>query len=291
MAKSPSTPPLRSVSDTARYVAYHRSLENDRPDAIFHDRHARRLAGESGERIARSLFWGLRNAWSTIVRTALFDELILKVLEDGETNVVLNIAAGLDARPYRMALPESLLWVEVDLPEVLSYKDEKLAGETPNCRLAKAAVDLTRVDERRALLARVGGAASKALVLAEGLLAYLAPEQVGALAADLHMQPGYARWIVDLASPLVVRRTNKVWGKALRAAGATFRFGPPEGPAFFRPYGWREVEFRDLIEESRRFNRRMPFDWLLRLQQRLFPRRTQRKLAAWRSGVLLLARD
>ncbi len=290
MAKGLSTPPLRSVSDTALYVAYHRSLENERPDAIFHDRHARALAGDSGERIARSLFWGRRNAWSTIVRTALFDELILKTLQDGETDVVLNLAAGLDARPFRMALPESLLWVEVDLPDVLAYKAEKLAGEAPNFRLAKVAIDLTRVDERRALFTRIGGAANKVLVLAEGLLAYLAPEQVGELAADLHAQPNYAHWIVDLASPLVVRRTNKVWGKALRAAGAMFRFGPPEGPAFFLPYGWREAEFHDLIEASRRFNRRMPFYWLLSVQQRLFPRRTQRKLAAWRSGVLLLAR-
>ena len=42
-------PLIRSISDTARWVAYHRATESDRPDAIFRDPHARSLAGERGE--------------------------------------------------------------------------------------------------------------------------------------------------------------------------------------------------------------------------------------------------
>ena len=38
--------------------------------------------------------------------------------------VVVNLAAGLDARPYRMPLPSSLLWVQVDLPAILAFLPE-----------------------------------------------------------------------------------------------------------------------------------------------------------------------
>jgi hypothetical protein len=44
---------------------------------------------------------------------------------------VVKLAAGLDARPYRMNLPASLRWVEVDLPEILEKKERLLEGERP----------------------------------------------------------------------------------------------------------------------------------------------------------------
>ena len=46
-------------------------------------------------------------------------------------NMVVNLAAGLDTRPYRMDLPSSLLWVEVDLPDLLDYKEGVLKSESP----------------------------------------------------------------------------------------------------------------------------------------------------------------
>src|ERR1700683_3089968 len=45
---------IRNVSDTARLVAVDRAVESERPDALFRDPFARRLAGERGARIAKS---------------------------------------------------------------------------------------------------------------------------------------------------------------------------------------------------------------------------------------------
>ena len=245
---TPSGERMRSISDTARLVAYHRAMETERADAIFRDPYARTLAGESGERFARTLRWGRRGAWSTIVRTRLLDEEILKILSDGSTDVVLNLAAGLDARPYRMDLPASLRWVEVDLPEILTYKEQRLSGEKPKCRLERAALDLTRVEDRRALLRRVNDAAQTCLVVSEGLLIYLEQDQVAALAEDLHEQGRFALWLTDIVGSMVVRRMNQMLGRSLRSAGAAVRFGPPEGSAFFSPFGWRQAEFCDLLD-------------------------------------------
>jgi O-methyltransferase involved in polyketide biosynthesis len=45
--------PIGNVSDTARWVAVYRAMETARPDAIFRDPFAERLAGERGLEIVR----------------------------------------------------------------------------------------------------------------------------------------------------------------------------------------------------------------------------------------------
>ena len=106
---------IQNISDTARWVAIFRAEESERPDAIFQDPFARRLAGEEGEQIADTIQFSRKNSWSFVARTFLFDEYIKQHVESG-FDMVVNLAAGLDARPYRMSLPSSLQWIEVDLP-------------------------------------------------------------------------------------------------------------------------------------------------------------------------------
>src|SRR5881397_3992016 len=71
---------IQHVSDTARWVALYRAMESERPDALFHDPYARRLAGARGEQILASLPKGRTWAWAMIVRTAVMDELILRAV-------------------------------------------------------------------------------------------------------------------------------------------------------------------------------------------------------------------
>src|SRR2546426_937733 len=186
---------IQHVSDTARWVALYRAMESDRRDALFRDPYARRLAGERAERILAGMKRGREWAWPMIVRTAVMDELILRAIERDGVTTVLNLAAGLDARPYRLPLPPSLRWVEVDFPDVIAYKQEQLAVERPVCVLEQVGADLTDVARRRALFAEIGGAGRPVLVVTEGLLIYLTREQVAALADDLAAQPSFRWWL------------------------------------------------------------------------------------------------
>jgi len=86
---------------------------------------------------------------------------------------VLNLAAGLDTRPYRLALPATLPWVEADLPEMIDEKEKLLANETPACSLSRMKVNLTNAAERSAFLDRVLQKRKNVLVLTEGLLVLL----------------------------------------------------------------------------------------------------------------------
>lgn len=290
MSEIAKGPAIRNISDTARWVACYRAMETERPDAIFRDPYAHKLAGERGEQIVRSLRGGKRQSWAMIVRTALLDDMLLRTLAAEPVNLVINLAAGLDTRPYRLALPAALRWVEVDLPEMIAYKSDMLSGEIPRCRLERVALDLADETARREFFARLDSSASHVFVMTEGLLAYLSEEQVANFARDLHACRHFLWWLIDLGSPKVKQMMEKRWGKQLSAAGAPIKFAPENGEEFFRPYGWEASEFRGFFQASREFNRPMPGDWMIRLWARLMPRRTAKMMKQWRSGAVLLRR-
>src|SRR4051812_41712827 len=80
--------PLRDVCDTALWVAVYRARESERADALFHDPHARAMAGVRGESIVGALAHGDSMAWSMVVRTAVMDEIILRCVAEGASTVI-----------------------------------------------------------------------------------------------------------------------------------------------------------------------------------------------------------
>jgi methyltransferase (TIGR00027 family) len=250
---------IENVSDTARWVAVYRAMETERPDAIFRDPFAARLAGEKGHGIVANMPRGRQLSWPMIVRTYVFDEIILDRVRNGGVDTVLNLAAGLDARPWRMSsLPPDLRWIDVDLPGILNYKTGMLSGEKTFCRYEAVTLDLADGPKRRALFSQVGAESRRTLVVSEGLLIYLDADQVASLADDLHAQPSFQWWLFDLASPRLLKMMSKQWGKNVEAGDAQFKFGPAESTKFFEPHGWREITYRQTFEESIRLKRTMP---------------------------------
>jgi methyltransferase (TIGR00027 family) len=245
---------VQNISDTARWAAVYRARENERPDAVFRDPYARRLAGPDAEQIAESLGGKARNEWAWVTRTYLYDQIITEQVRQG-ADMVVNLAAGLDARPYRMALPESLRWVEVDLPALLAYKEDLLKDDVPKCALERVALDLSNVSARRELFERLGSQSKKALIITEGLLIYLSADEVGQLATDLASARGFERWVLDLASPGLLQMLQSTVGPQLTQASAALKFGPPEGPGFFTRYGWNPVSVNALLKTAARLKR------------------------------------
>ena len=280
---------IEHISDTARWVAVYRAMETARPDAIFRDPFASRLAGERGEEIVELLPRGRAMAWAMIVRTAVFDELIIDAVEHDGVDTIVNLAAGLDARPWRLPLPCELRWVDVDLPDILQYKTTSLSAETPNCRYEAVTADLRDAAARRALFARLGSEARRALVVTEGLLIYLTREQVGELAVDLRSVPSFRRWLIDLASPRLLEIMLRYWGRDVERGAAPFQFAPEEGTRYFERLGWREVAFRSTMEDARRLDREMRMMWLWRFMSTFSSAKRRAEFRRFSGTVLLEA--
>ncbi len=280
---------IGNVSDTARWVAVYRAMETARPDAIFRDPYAERLAGEHGQKIVEEMKWGRRMAWAMIVRTAVMDEIITDRVRNGGVDTVLNLAAGLDTRAWRLDLPASLRWFDVDLPGMSEYKSSHMADVKPACNYEAIPADLTNAAERDLLFTRIGGSSRTMLVITEGLLIYLDEAEVTALAQAIHAMPTAKWWLSDIASPLLLEFTRKTWGRELQKGNAPFKFGPPDSAAFFAALGWKEIQFRPMMAEAKRLKREMQMNPIWKLFSLLMPRQ-RREAMKKMSGVILLER-
>jgi methyltransferase (TIGR00027 family) len=276
---------IQNISDTALWAAVYRARESERPDALFSDPFARRLSGDRGEQIAQSIPFSEKSTWAWVMRTLLFDQFVTEQIRGG-VDAVLNLAAGLDARPYRMALPANFRWFEADLPPILDYKEEVLAGEKPHCVLERVRLDLADVSARRELFVRIGAQAKKVLVITEGLIIYFEREDVAAFAEDLARQASFQRWVTDLASPGLVRMLQKNMGQQLSAGKAVLKFGPPEGPAFFEPHGWKALDVRNPLKTAAHHGR---LSFGFRLLSMLPASNGKQGSRPW-SGICLLGR-
>ncbi len=231
---------IRDVTDTARLIAMCRAIESERDDALFHDPYARRLAGPGAEQLAGKLLGGGRLPDVMAIRTKAIDDLLIRLIDQQGIDLVISLGAGLDTRPYRLSLPTSLRWVEVDLPKMITYKDEQLAGVETRCRLERYAVDLGDRAQRTHFFASIAKDAKKAVVLTEGLLYYLHPTAVAELAADLHKEPVMRFWITDIVSRFQLTLLMLFWSHAFGSAHMVF--APEDGAKTFADWGYAVIE-------------------------------------------------
>ncbi|HEY2735905.1 MAG TPA: SAM-dependent methyltransferase [Polyangiales bacterium] len=260
---------IAHVSDTAFWVASYRAAESARPDALFHDPLAARLADARGRDIAARIGDSKQIAWVVVIRTLIIDDYIREAIAAG-CDTVLNLGAGLDTRPYRLELPPTLRWIEVDFAATIDFKNERLAGETPRCRLERRAVDLGDATARRALLDDVDGSRAKVIVLTEGVVGYLPNDAVAALAADLHARPRIAHWVLEYTSA-GFRKIERIISHRRRKqmANAPIQFDPGDWRAFFAERGWTAKEIRFFMPEAERHGRPAPVSPWMKLALRL----------------------
>lgn len=243
---------IEDVSDTAFWIAHYRARESARADALFHDPLAARLAGTHGAAIARAIPGQLMTGWIVSIRTCMIDDYLRFAIGEG-VDLVLNLGAGLDTRPYRLDFIENVTWVEVDYPEMIAYKEQKLAEETPRCRLERMKLDLADLTARRQFLSEMNARSKNVLVLTEGVLPYLDNEAVGALADDLRRQDHIRFWIADYMSAQGLRFRKRLSRRHLR--NAAFKFAPSDWFDFFARRGWNASETRYYAEEAVKLRR------------------------------------
>jgi methyltransferase (TIGR00027 family) len=231
--------------------------------------------------------------WTVAVRTRIIDDYVAEAIAHG-ADTVINLGAGLDTRPYRLPLPAGLRWVEVDYPDVIAFKEERLAGETPRCRLERVGLDLARLSARRELLARLDRESTRLLVITEGVVPYLDLSQTGNLADDLRSLRHVDGWVVDYISPQALAyRSRRGLDRAM--SQAPFKFKPTDWGAFFASHGWDVREMRYLADVGRRLGRRPPLPFairaILRISRLFAPPSMRRRLRTMAGYALLVPRE
>jgi methyltransferase (TIGR00027 family) len=178
-----------SVGSTALGVAAARAAETDSENPLIRDPFARAFLEAAGDGMW-SLMANLTKAAELTddvdllahlqvmidfmaVRTAFFDEYFLNAAASGVRQVVI-LAAGLDARAWRLPWPDETTVYELDQAKVLDFKSTTLQrrGAHPTSRLVSVAIDL-RQDWPMALRKAGFDPSQPTVWSAEGLLRYL----------------------------------------------------------------------------------------------------------------------
>lgn len=280
---------IQHVSDTALWVALYRAEESERPDALFHDPLARKLMGDRGEKIARNMNeTSAYTKQNVVIRTHIIDLFIKKLIVSG-VDTFINLGAGLDTRPYRLELPPSLRWIEVDYPHLIEMKNERLRDEKTRVRLERVPLDLANRDERKLLFARIASESKRVAVLTEGVLPYLFEADVATLAEDLFEQKTFEFWIVDD----MAKETYKYLRDPKRMkkmANAPFRFFPEDRFEFFKKLGWVIDEIKYIQGTSTELGRPSPLPWWAHVLAPLMSTSTRERISKM-SGYAILRRS
>lgn len=172
-----------SVGATATMVAAQRALSSD--EKYIDDPYAAPLVRAVGIDVYVRLVNGQipvggdsefdpqRMARGMACRTRFYDQFFLDAAQGGVGQAVI-LAAGLDARAYRLPWPAGTVVYEVDMPEVIEFKTLTLGdlGAEPTAERRTVAVDL-REDWAAALQDAGFDPQAPAAWSAEGLLVYL----------------------------------------------------------------------------------------------------------------------
>jgi methyltransferase (TIGR00027 family) len=222
----------KSVEWTGLCVLYLRACESRVPNPILGDYFAARDVARIDydfERLHRFIRPS-SNQFMVAMRTAQVDAWISDYLRRHPDAAVLHLGCGLHSRAFRLAIPETVRWFDVDLPQVIALR-RQLYSESETYRMIGSSVtDPGWLDQLPA-----GG---PVLIVAEGLLMYLTPAEVTDLLHRLVDRFDTGELLADFLSK---------WGPRLSklSAGGIIRWGTRDGSEITR---W-DARLR-LVEDS-----------------------------------------
>jgi methyltransferase (TIGR00027 family) len=185
---------LDGVSETALGAAEMRVEESGRANRLFEDPFAAAFVAAAPP-LFRDLpsleadpeLRALKDAFlaEIAIRTRFYDDFLVSACAAGCRQVVI-LAAGLDARAFRLDWPDGVQLFELDLPNLFAFKEAVLdqQGATPRCIRTVVAVDL-REEWPADLMGAGFDPELPSAWTAEGLFGYLTHDDVVRLLVSL----------------------------------------------------------------------------------------------------------
>lgn len=255
------------VGKTALGVAMVRAEESCRADRLFDDPYAaaflaaapgtfdaeQRSASAGGGDMAS---WGAAFWSHAVIRTRFFDDYLLQAARDGLRQVVL-LAAGLDSRAYRLTWPDGIRLYELDLPEVLEFKEHVLQVQAAVSHCERTAVPIDLRTDWSAPLKKAGLATAQPTAwLAEGLFIYLTAEEAAELLArvgELSAAGSRLAFEVEhLGSDRMRAQAHRM--PTMQQYTKLWKGGLPDTPDWLQRHGWR-TRFDDRAAVSASYGR------------------------------------
>lgn len=188
------------VKWTMLVTLYHRAMDSRTKNSILHDSAADRAMHRIDYNGGLMVRMAGGDRYTVVLRAKQLDEWATDFLTRHPDATVLQLGCGLDSRAFRLEVPPDVRWFDVDFPDVIELR-RKLYPEPDNYRMIPSSV--TEQDWLDTVPAD-----RPTLIIAEGLLMYLAPEEVERLLRRLTDRFATGELLFDGVAPWVVRSTK-----------------------------------------------------------------------------------
>lgn len=239
---------MKPISKTAFYCCGVRMQDAEREQPVCGDTYARLFMNEEGLQILRVFKDELRPNMSNVARHRLIDDLLRQELIANPNLTVVIIGAGFDTRAFRL---NGGTWLELDEPQVIAYKNERLPVSTCENELQRISIDFA-TDSLEQKLASFSGRTPVAIVI-EGVFMYLEEAAIEQTLQTLRGLFPQHKLICDLMTRDFFENTASSVHEKLSGMGATFKFAVDSPEEVFVKNGYRQLEKISIIEQGALF--------------------------------------
>lgn len=218
---------------------------------VCNDVYAKVFMNEEGLRILEKFKDEVNPNTSNVARARLIDDLLRDELKANPNLRVVLIGAGFDSRAYRL---KGGTWVELDEPQVIAYKNERLPASQAQNPLRRIPIDFgTELVEEK--LFEFAGAGPTVVVI-EGVFMYLEEETIRDLLSALHRLFPQHKLICDLMTRKFFEKYGRTIHEKLTGMGAMFKFTVDKPEELFLKNGYRRVSCFSVVEKSAEYQLR-----------------------------------
>jgi methyltransferase (TIGR00027 family) len=236
---------MKPISRTAFYCCGIRMLDAERTNPICGDVYAKVFMNEDGLRILDAFKDETYPNASNVARHRIIDDFLRQELLADPGLCVVIIGAGFDSRAFRL---KGGVWVELDEPQVIAYKNERLPASDCDNELHRIPIDFS-TDSLAEKLSPFSSRSPVAIVV-EGVFLYLEEGVIGQLLETLRSLFPRHKLICDLMSREFIENYAGTMHEKLRGMGASFKFSADNPETLFLENGYERIATVSIIERA-----------------------------------------
>lgn len=236
---------MKPISKTAFYCCGIRMQDATNDNPVCGDTYAETFMNEDGLRILEAFKDEMNPNATGVARHRVIDDLLRGELFADPGSCVVLIGAGFDSRAYRLT---GGAWVELDEPQVIAYKTERLPAPSCENELHRIPIDFSTESLEEKLSSFSDR--SPVVVVIEGVFMYLEEEVIAQLLLTLRRVFPRHRLICDLMSKDFFEQYSKTLHEKITGMGTSFKFTVDRPEEMFVENGYRRARKVSIVESA-----------------------------------------
>lgn len=236
---------MKPISNTAFYCCGVRMEDAERSEPICGDIYAKNFMSDEGLQIFAGFKEDVHSNASNVARARIIDDILRQdLLSDSSATVVL-IGAGFDSRAFRL---DGGTWVEVDEPQIIAYKNERLPADGSTNDLHRIPIDFAAESLEEKLAPFAGR--SPAIVVVEGVLMYLEEDAIKQMLQTLRRIFPSHKLVCDLMNKKFFEKYSAEMHKKITGLGAPFKFTVDDPEKLILASGYTRRKKTSIVEAA-----------------------------------------